>query len=304
MTKSELPNFKEPRIILILTTVVLLSILLFYCVASLVTSIGYEAFAEAKQYAAAVGAAGKSPVTIVLDAGHGGEDPGAVDNGLNEKDLNLAITMKLASFLKLSGCQVVLTRSDDRLLYQSGEESRKKYYDLYNRLKIAESCSDAVFISIHMNKFPMENCRGLQTFYSKNHADSERLAKSVQDASVLLMPDNNRTIKVDHDTIFLLKELRIPAILVECGFLSNSTDAANLSDPLYQDRLAYVLYCGISRYLEEQDVENQLCLHQLREHDSEMVWQMSGMRVLEYLGRAASRDNRAACDENSSSAAV
>lgn len=290
MTKFDSHDFKEPRIILALTAVVLLSILLFYCVASLVTSIGYEAFAEAEQYAAAAGATGKPPITIVLDAGHGGEDPGAVDNGLKEKDLNLAITMKLASFLKLSGCQVVLTRSEDRLLYQSGEESRKKYYDLYNRMKIAESYSDAVFISIHMNKFPVEACRGLQTFYSQNHANSERLAKSLQDASVLLMPDNHRTIKPDSNTIFLLKELNIPAVLVECGFLSNSTDAANLSDPSYQDRLAYVLYCGISRYLEEQDVENQLCLHQLRECDGKMVWQMPGMRFMEYIRRATSRD--------------
>ncbi len=238
-------EFREPRIFLVLLGVVLAVVLVFYFVTSMVTSVGYHAFAEAD-----ASPAGESCFTIILDAGHGGEDPGAVANGLNEKDLNLQITLKTADFLRLSGCNVVLTRSEDRLLYNSGEENRKKYYDLYNRLQFAEKYSDAIFVSIHMNKFPMENCQGLQTFYSMNDPRSALLAEALQASSTLVMPDNRRTIKPDNRTIFLLKNLQMPAVIVECGFLSNATDAENLANETYQDKLALALASGIGRYCE------------------------------------------------------
>lgn len=249
-TSSESLDFREPRIFLFLLSVLLVAVLLFYCVTSLVTSVGYQTFAEAEN--PAVLSEGKtSAFTIILDAGHGGEDPGAVANGLDEKVLNLSITTKIADFLKLSGYNVVLTRSDDRLLYNSGEENRKKYYDLYNRLKFAEGFSDAIFISIHMNKFPMESCKGLQTFYSMNDPRSAVLAEALQSASTLVMPDNHRTIKPDNRTIFLLKNLQIPSVIVECGFLSNAQEAQNLADAAYQDKLAFALAGGIGQYCEK-----------------------------------------------------
>lgn len=239
-------EFREPRFFLVLLSVVLVAVLVFYFITSMVTSVGYHAFAEAD-----ADPAGESPgFTIILDAGHGGEDPGAVANGLNEKDLNLQIALKTAAFLRLSGCSVVLTRSEDRLLYNSGEESRKKYYDLHNRLKFAEDYPDAIFVSIHMNKFPMENCQGLQTFYSVNDPRSALLAEALQSSSTLVMPDNRRTIKSDNKTIFLLKNLKMPAVIVECGFLSNTTDAEHLADKSYQDELAFALASGIGRYCE------------------------------------------------------
>ncbi len=294
-------DFKEPRIVLFLIAVVMIAILLFYCIASLITSVGYQTFEEAGGEAVAASVEG-SVFTIILDAGHGGEDPGAVDHDLNEKDLNLAITIKIAEFLKLSGCNVILTRSEDRLLYNSGEENRKKYYDLYNRLKLAESYSNAVFISIHMNKFPDASCKGLQTFYSLNHPQSEVLAEILQQASKLVMPNNQRMIKPDQNSIFLLKELQMPAVLVECGFLSNDQDAANLSDPIYQNKLAFALSCGIGKFLEEQDVENELCLQQLRERNGQVVRQMSGVWSLEYLGRAICCSGGSCSCKDSSSA--
>ena len=249
-------DFREPRIFLILFTVLLVAVLLFYCITSMVTSVGYQTFAEAEHPAGLL--EGESfALTIILDAGHGGEDPGAVANGLDEKVLNLSITNKIAEFLKLSGYNVVLTRSDDRLLYNSGEENRKKYYDLYNRLKFAETFSDAIFISIHMNKFPMESCKGLQTFYSMNDPRSAVLAEALQSASTLVMPDNRRTIKSDNRTIFLLKNLQIPAVIVECGFLSNSQDAHNLADAEYQDKLAFALASGIGQYCEKIQEEKR-----------------------------------------------
>lgn len=246
-------SFREPRIVLGITTVLLVLLGLFYCIASLVTSVGYQTFAEAERQSAVAANTShpEAPITIILDAGHGGEDPGAIDHGVLEKELNLAITTKLAQFLQLSGNPVILTRSDDRLLYNSGEENRKKYYDLYNRWQLTKRYEPAVFISIHMNKFPSASCKGMQTFYSLNHPDSEQLAEYLQNASKLVMPDNRRLIKSDQNTIFLLKNLKIPAVLIECGFLSNAEEAANLSDSEYQDRLAFALYCGISAYLEE-----------------------------------------------------
>lgn len=247
-------HFREPRIFLFLLAVLLAAVLLFYCITSLVTSVGYQTFAEAENPAGLL--KGESPsFTIILDAGHGGEDPGAVANGLDEKELNLSITNKIVDFLKLSGYHVVLTRTDDRLLYNSGEEDRKKYYDLYNRLKFAETFSDAIFISIHMNKFPMESCKGLQTFYSMNDPRSAMLAEALQRASTLVMPDNHRTIKPDNRTIFLLKNLQIPAVIVECGFLSNAQDAQNLADAYYQDKLAFALASGIGQYCEKMKEE-------------------------------------------------
>lgn len=245
-------DFKEPRIFLVLLAILLVAVLLFYCITSMITSVGYQAFAEAATPVVLDPEEGeRAAFTIILDAGHGGEDPGAVANGLNEKELNLAITAKVADFLKLSGYTVVLTRSDDRLLYNSGEENRKKYYDLYNRLQFAEEYPDAIFISIHMNKFPMESCKGLQTFYSMNDPRSSALAEALQNASTLVMPGNRRTIKSDNRTIFLLKNLQMPAVIVECGFLSNAEDAKNLSNANYQNKLAFALASGIGQYCEK-----------------------------------------------------
>lgn len=256
-------SFLEPRVMLGLVTAVLVGLVLFYCVVAMITTVGYQTFVRNEQENAVQVDANASVLTIILDAGHGGEDPGAVDNNLREKDLNLAITQRLAEYLALSDCRVVLTRSDDRLLYNNGEESRKKYYDLHNRLKIAESYPNAVFISIHMNKFPLATCKGLQIFYSENHSESRTLAEQLQQASHILQPNNQRLIKSDNKKIFLLKYLQMPAVLIECGFLSNPEEALALSDEAYQDQLAFSLYCGISAYLEGKEdtgIENELYL--------------------------------------------
>lgn len=250
-------SFSEPRVFLVLLSALLVAIVLFYCIVSMITSVGYNTSTDAKQ-SVPIAQEKKQSITIVLDAGHGGEDPGAVTNNLIEKELNLSIVSKLAEFFKLTDYRVVLTRSDDRLLYNNGEESRKKYYDLYNRLKIAESYESSVFVSIHMNKFPLESCKGLQSFYSMNNTSSKLLAESIQSVSKLLLPDNQRLAKSDEGQIYLLKHLQVPAVLVECGFLSNSIEANLLCDEDYQRQLAFILFCGISNFIKEYEVENQL----------------------------------------------
>lgn len=239
--------FKDARVSLYILACVMAFSLLFYVFASMFTSVGYRGFRRAREANTVVFC---NKPTVILDAGHGGEDPGAVDNGLIEKDLNLSVTLKLDEILRCFGYNTALTRNDDVLLYNEGEEERKKYHDVRNRASFAEGFEDAIFISIHMNKFSAEYCKGLQTFYSNNNPQSKVLAEYVQENSRTLQNYNKRVIKSGDDTIYLLDNLNMPAILIECGFISNLDEALLLSDDDYQVALAFTLYCGISEFLE------------------------------------------------------
>ncbi len=194
--------------------------------------------------------------TIILDAGHGGEDGGAVGvDGIIEKDINLAITLKLKDLLEVSGYNVVLTRDKDVSIYDDNAESlrEKKRSDLRNRSEIIEDNSknkNAVFVSIHQNKFPNPKYFGTQIFYSKNDPKSEELATKVKDSVVgLIQPENKRAIKPADKKIFLLYNAHIPAIVVECGFLSNCEEAQKLSSEEYQNKMAFSIYCGLLGFL-------------------------------------------------------
>ncbi len=187
---------------------------------------------------------------VVLDAGHGGEDGGAVaPDGTAEKELNLAVAERLRALLEASGIRVVMTRDSDRMLYdpESDYQGKKKALDLLARRRIAEETENAVFISIHMNMFPSDSsCRGLQVWYSPNHPGSRPLAESVQNFTKdFLQPENHRKAKSATSGIYLLHRLQIPAVLIECGFLSNPEELALLSSPEYQDTLALNLFLAI-----------------------------------------------------------
>ena len=183
-----------------------------------------------------------APITVVLDAGHGGEDGGAVGvSGVYEKDLNLSIALILRDLLVANGVDVILTREDDRLLYDTTVDyhGRKKALDLAARRKIAEETPNAVFVSIHMNSYPQAQYRGLQVWYSPNDARSEALAAHVQErVAANLQRENDRSIKKAGSSIYLLHHLQVPSILIECGFLSNAEDCALLEDVGYQRQLA------------------------------------------------------------------
>lgn len=187
-----------------------------------------------------------SPIkTVVLDAGHGGEDGGAVsDSGLVEKDLNLQLTLILRDLLVANGIDVILTRSDDTLLYDRNVDyhGRKKALDLAARKKIAEEAQDAVFVSIHMNTYPLPSCRGLQVWYSPNNEASYGIAKRIQDTTrSLLQPQNDRSVKAARTNIYLLHRLQSPAVLIECGFLSSPEEAKLLADEEYLQHLAFTI---------------------------------------------------------------
>ena len=192
----------------------------------------------------------RAPVTVVLDAGHGGEDGGTVGgSGVCEKDLNLALALTLRDLLTANGVKVVMTREDDRLLYDPNADyhGRKKALDLAERRRIAEATPNAVFISIHMNAYPDPQYRGLQVWYSKNHPDSEQLAASLQRRiRETLQPDNDRDVKPATSSIYLLHHLRIPAVLIECGFLSNPEECELLASESYRRQLAMELFLAIT----------------------------------------------------------
>ncbi len=192
---------------------------------------------------------------FVLDAGHGGEDCGTIgQNGVYEKDLNFEITMELGRQLTDMGCVVVYTRTEDKLLYNEAENIKglRKIYDLKNRVKIAEAYPSATFISVHMNSFSDPQYSGLQVFYSKNHESSYSLAVAVQgQVKEKLQPQNKRSIRAG-DGLYLMENLSCPAVLIECGFLSNPGECEKLCEKEYQKQLCFAILCGIM----EADVKN------------------------------------------------
>ena len=190
--------------------------------------------------------------TVIIDAGHGGEDGGAVGaDGTLEKELNLAVASKLAQMLDSADVQTRLTRTDDRLLYDPNADyqGRKKALDMQARLSVANEYTDAVFISIHMNSFPSSKYSGLQVYYSENSPMSQKLAQMVQSTvKQKLQANNNRAIKPSDGNIFLLEKICYPCILIECGFLSNPEECSQLSSEEYQNRLSLAIYDSIMEY--------------------------------------------------------
>lgn len=190
---------------------------------------------------------------VVIDPGHGGEDSGALSAaGLPEKDVNLSVSLYLRDYLEAAGIPVVMTRTEDKLLYdpQADFRGRKKQMDLNSRLHTAQSVPDSLFVSIHMNSFPQSQYRGAQVWYSTGDPRSMEAASAVQSQVLRLDADNHRRIKAAGSNIFLLDRLNTPGILVEGGFLSNPAEAERLADVQYQKELAFVIFIGIMSYLE------------------------------------------------------
>jgi N-acetylmuramoyl-L-alanine amidase len=191
--------------------------------------------------------------TVILDAGHGGADGGAVGvNGVAEKDLNLAVAQEVARLLAEAGYEVILTRTDDRLLLGEGEDVKghRKENDLKNRLAIAKAHPEAIFVSIHMNTFRAAKYSGLQVYYA-NNAESRRLAYAVQGAVAEgLQPENRRVPQAAGSSIYLLENATGTAVLIECGFLSNPEECALLSQKDYRARLSFSIFCGMMNYMK------------------------------------------------------
>lgn len=183
-----------------------------------------------------------SGADFIIDAGHGGMDGGAsAADGTVEKNLNLALSAVLRDTLDVLGYNTVMTRTED-LMLSDGGSGTNKMRDLRERLNIAKANPEAVFISIHMNKFPRTLFSGLQVWYSPNHPSGKIIAEYIQAGfKTFIAPDNNRQIKKAGSNIFILDRIENPAVLVECGFLSNVSETKRLRDHGYRKKLALVI---------------------------------------------------------------
>lgn len=185
----------------------------------------------------------------------GGEDGGAVsENGISEANINLQIALKLQNLLEQSGATVILTRSTDEAIYDAnsdGSMRQKKVSDLKNRVKIGNSSSADVFVSIHLNKIPQEQYYGWQTFYKSNDEQSKQLAESIQNnLNEAIQKENNRLAKTIQN-IYIVDNVEIPMTIVECGFLSNHEELKDLQTEQYQEKIAWGIYNGIMDWFKK-----------------------------------------------------
>ncbi len=191
---------------------------------------------------------------FVIDPGHGGEDGGATDSmGRKESEINLAISLRLRDLMSLLGAQTRMIRSEDVSVNTEGSTvAARKVSDIRNRVRITEETPNARLISIHQNYYPQGKYRGAQVFYSDTHR-SRGWAESLQEIlTTQVDPNNHRKCKPARD-IYLLDHIQCPAILVECGFLSNTEEAALLQEPSYQKKLVAAIACCAIRETEREN---------------------------------------------------
>ena len=222
----------------------IISVLIFICTLTLRNPI--SAVKSTKQNA-------NQPI-VIIDAGHGGFDGGAVsDDGTVEKDINLSIALYLQEYLSIFNIKTIMIRETDCSVEDNGLNTirQKKTSDLHNRMKIMQETVNAIFVSIHQNKFPDGKYSGTQVFYSpKTKDESQVLAQTIQDYIVnTLQKDNKRQIKECGTSVFLMYNAVKPAVLVECGFLSNYEETQRLKSSEYQKKIAFCIAMGIQNYL-------------------------------------------------------
>lgn len=194
----------------------------------------------------------QSNFCVILDAGHGGFDGGAVAyDGTAEKDINLNITQKLRDLLEFNGVRVIMTRTEDTGTESiSGPIARRKKSDLENRLALMGRNPDSIYVSIHLNKYTTSSAAGAQVFYTSNVDSAVNLAESVQGMiTQMLQPENTRVVKAGGKNTYLLHKATVPAVIVECGFLSNHRELELLKNEEYQSKMAFAVANGILQYL-------------------------------------------------------
>ncbi len=220
------------------------AVICFLCVIAL----GIKTYEHNSQNAAALNVSEK---VIIIDAGHGGEDGGAVGgDGTPEKELNLAVALKLQALLEQQGCTVFMTRSEDISLSTEEDNAKRqrKIADLNNRKNMVEKYGVDAFVSIHMNTFPDKKYFGAQVFYAKSPEDSKRLASCIQEEINDVDKENTRVAKDGTAGIYVLQDVLVPSVVVECGFLSNEKDLQRLKTDTYRTKLAIAVFNGITKY--------------------------------------------------------
>ena len=194
----------------------------------------------------------KETPVVVVDAGHGGTDPGKVGvDGSLEKDINLAVAERLKTYLEQDDVKVIMTREADTGLY-SETDSRKKMADMKKRCEIIEESGADLVVSIHQNSYHEEPVSGGQVFYYRDSSKGKALAEILQDRFDYVLGDQNRRLPKANGNYYLLLHVKCPIVIVECGFLSNRKEAALLNSGEYQDKLAYTIHMGIMEYLNKK----------------------------------------------------
>lgn len=207
---------------------------------------------EAAQYVAGK-MVEKKGITVVIDSGHGGNDPGKIAaDGTQEKDLNLAIALKLQKYLEAADIKVIMTRTTDEGLYDP-DASNKKVQDMKNRIALMEESNADLVVSIHQNSYSDSAIHGAQVFYYTTSAASKTLAETLQSILIADLDRTNHRQAKANDSYYLLKKTTLPIVIVECGFLSNPDEAALLKSDSYQEELAWVLHLGILQYINQQE---------------------------------------------------
>ncbi len=197
----------------------------------------------------------KEEVVIIVDPGHGGEDPGKVGiNDVLEKDLNLQIAKKVKKLLEEAGIKIVMTRTNDKV-----PDAKKE--DLNQRVQLINETKPKLALCIHQNSYPDAKIKGAQVFYHTITPEAEDVASIVQEQLRTVDPTNTRQIK-ENDTYFMLKNSQVPTIIVECGFLTNPDEAAKLTQEEYQDQIAQAICEGVVKWLNgdgegEADAEKE-----------------------------------------------
>ena len=178
----------------------------------------------------------------------------ASNSGITEESINLSITKKVQGLLEQSGSTVILTRSDENGIYDSNANSirDKKVSDIKNRVKIGNSSSADIFVSIHLNKIEQSQYYGWQTFFKENNEQSKILAQSIQSSLNTSIQKENKREPLKITGKYIIDHVEIPTTIVECGFLSNTEEEQKLQEEEYQNRLAWGIYTGIMGYFYEQ----------------------------------------------------
>lgn len=190
-------------------------------------------------------------ITIVIDPGHGGRDPGKVGvNNSLEKDINISIANKLKNLLELNDIKIVMTREDDTGLYIE-TDSYKKRADLLNRVEIIHNSGADLAVSIHQNSFTKEQCRGAQTFYYSTSEEGKQLAELIQEQLKETLADGNHRVAKQNNEYYMLRKSKVPLVIVECGYLSNAREADLLLKDEYQEKVAWGIHLAILQFINE-----------------------------------------------------
>lgn len=194
-----------------------------------------------------------NPLTVVIDAGHGGFDSGKVGvDGTLEKEVNLSIARKLEKLLTAADIHVVMTRTDDSGLCDENA-SQKKQQDMLHRTAFMNEASPDCIVSIHQNSYPDESIDGAQVFYYTGSQQGNTLASLIQKSLIDDVDPSNHRVEKANDSYYLLKNASAPIVIVECGFLSNWEESKKLVDDAYQQKLAWAIHIGILQYLNGTD---------------------------------------------------